>query len=372
MARVQDPIAIAAEGKIVGDDGHRTAVFRNLNPIPRTSSECDAAGAAVIKDREGVQYQGTYTFNDFFLDGTGMNNPVTGVLSVSGYPVPGRYLSITSPQRGISGLLLLVRRVTIRVVEMRQETLTLTVDYGPDYYLDKVLNKFIQFREDILTPKDIANPPTPQQLLEVGEFYLSNLDNARIHGVLTGYSVLVDLGQVPVTGCEVRKADFGWTMPNADLIMVATTRYFCLPRKANEEIYYLRQVNGGQFSRFSKVLRLLYPLVPHPPPSILIDFSVPTAPVVTVNLPINTDRNIYGVQIDNGGTLITPASPITLVSDSATDFRVAVVVGFDFGGNKLVDMIALNGTTPVATPDTYALLESVQILKDCTGTYLEP
>lgn len=371
MARVQDPVAIAAEAKIVGDDGHRTAVFRQLNPLPRTSTECDAAGAAVIKDREGIQYEGTYTFNDYFLDGSAWLNTwaLTGTLPASGYPCPGRYLMVTSPVRGISGLPLLVSRVTIRVTELRQEILQLVVDYGPDYYLDKTLQNFVEFRGNVLTPTDTANPPTPQQLEEVGEFYLPNLDNCRIVGTLNGYTCVVDLGQVPATGVEVRRADFGWTHPGPLLLKTVTTRYFCMPRKANEEIYYLRQVNGGLYSRFSKVLRLVYPLVPQPPPSVLIDFSVVTAPVITVNLPLNVDRNIYGVQIDNGGTLIN--STVTLASDSATDFRTAVVVGYDATGNPLAETIALNGTTPVTTVGVFALLESVQILKDCTGTYLE-
>jgi len=372
MARVQNPLAISAEAKIVGDNGHRTAVFSTLNPIPRTSSECEAAGAAVIEDRSGVQYEGTYTFDDWFLDGTAAFNTwaVTGVLPASGYPTPGRYLVVTAPQRGISGLKLLVSRVTIRVVELRQEKLQLVVDYGPDYYLDKTLNNFVEFRQNVLTPKDTAIAPTPQQLLSVGEFYLPTLDNCKILGTINGYSAVVDLGQIPVTGAEVRRGDFGWTLDNSLLLLRTTSRYFCLPRKANEEVYYIRQVNGGQYSRFSKVLRIVYPLVPSPPPFVDIDLSVPTAPVIKVALPLNTDRNIYGVQIDNGGTLIN--AQVSLASDSPTDFRTAVVSGFNSLGAKLVESISLNGTSTVTTVNTFALLESVQILKDCSGTYIEP
>ncbi len=453
MARVQDPIYIAAESKIVGDDGHRTAVFSSLNPIPRTSSECDAAGAAIIMDREGVQYEGTYTFDDYFLDSNVATNsillqdsssgiwligvtdaglltctpssgtPVTvflndtngnswqlgittggiltttpvpnssypasitltslygipyrllvtpsgmgGALPTSGYPTPGRYLIVTSPQRGISGLKLLVRRVTITGVELRQEKLQLVVDYGPDYYLDKTLANFVEFRQNVLTPKDTAIAPTPQQLLEVGEFYLPTLDNCRIIGMINGYTCVVDLGQLPVSACEVRKADFGWTQDNALLLFRTTSRYFCLPRKANEEVYYLRQVNGGLYSRFSKVLRLVYPLVPHPPPYVLIDFSVPLAPVIQVILPLNTDRNIYGVQIDDGGTLLTPPGPVSLVSDSPTDTRIATVVGYDGVGNLIQDSVTLNGVTPVATSLSFTLVESVQIQLCCAGS----
>ena len=368
MARVQDPIAIAAEAKIVGDDGHRTAVFEHLNPIPRTSTECDAAGAAVIRDRSGVQYEGTYTFNDYFLDGTSWLKAISlsGQLPASGYPCPGRYLFVTSPVRGISGRQLLVSRVTIRVTELRQEILQLVVDYGPDYYLDKTLQQFVEFRQNVLTPTDTAIAPTPQQLLEVGQFYLPNLDNARCIGFINGYTAVVDLGVIPVTACEVRKVDFGWTHPSRSLVKLATTRFFCLPRKANEEIYYLRLVNGAKFSRFSKVLRILYPLIPQPPPSVLIDFSVLFAPVIKVNLPLNTDRNIYGVQIDNGGVTLASAGPVTLVSDSPTDARTAVVVGFDSLGNIIQDSVILNGVTPVSTSLSFTIVESVQILHCCT------
>jgi hypothetical protein len=367
MARVQDPAAIAGEAKIVGDDGHRTAVFSQLNPLPRTSTECDAAGAAIIMDRAGVQYEGTYTFNDYFLDGTVAYNPnaISGTLAASGYPIPGRYLVVTSPVRGISGLQLLVRRVTIKVTELRQEILQLVVDYGPDYYLDKLLPTFNEFRQNVLTPTDTAIAPTPQQLEEVGEFYLPNLDNAKVHGLINGYMCVVDLGQIPVTGCEVRRADFGWGFPGPLLLKTAKTRFFCLPRKANEEIYFLRQVNGSQFSRFSKVLRILYPLVPQPPPSVNIDFSVPLAPVIHVNLPLNTDRNIYGVQIDNGGIALAPAGQVTLFSDSPTDARLATVSGYDSIGTFIQETVLLNGVSPVSTALSFAIVESIQIQSCC-------
>jgi hypothetical protein len=114
------------------------------------------------------------------------------------------------------------------------------------------------------------------------------------------------------------------------------------------------------------VLRILYPLVPQPPPSVLIDFSVPLAPVIQVNLPLNTDRNIYGVQIDAGGTLLSPAGSVTLFSDSASDVRLATVTGYDNIGNFIQETVQLNGVMPVSTILSFTIVESVQIQSCCT------
>jgi hypothetical protein len=359
LARVQDPVAIAKEAKIVGDDGRRTAVFKSLNPLPRTSTECDAAGAAIITDRSAVQWEGTYTFADYFFDGTGVFNPVTGQLAASGYPVPGRFFIVTAPQRGMSGVMLLVSRVTIKVVELRQETLNVVIDYGPDYYLDKILNNFVEFRTDVLTPKDAANPPTPQQLLTVGEFYLPNLDNATVKGLITGKNVVLDMGVVPATGIEIRKADAGWTKQNKDLLYTLTQQEIVIPRTSNEQIFFCRMVNGALYSRFSKVIRLLYPLIPAPPPNVLVDFSLPFSPVIRVQLPLNTDRNIYGVEIDRAFLPLTPCSVITLSSDNPTDISFVDVLGFDGTGAPLKETVELNGTTPVSTIGVFCALETV-------------
>jgi Putative Ig domain len=114
------------------------------------------------------------------------------------------------------------------------------------------------------------------------------------------------------------------------------------------------------YSRFSKVLRLVYPLVPQPPSAVIIDFSVPLAPVLNVQLPLNTDRNIYGVQIDNGGAVLSPPSIVTLVSDDPTDNRLVILAGFDSQGNPLLEELNMTGTAPVDSVNTYAILEFIQ------------
>jgi len=382
LARVQDPISIAAERKIVGDDGHRTAVFKQLNPLPRTSSECEAAGGAIIKDRNTVQFEGQYKFLDYFFDVPDAFDPVSPVqfntlqggfqgngFQVSGfqistqqlfqYPVPGRYLNVTAPQRAISGQQFLVRRVTMQMVELRQETMNVTVDFGPDYYLDKLLQHFIENRTNELTPKEIANPPTPQQLLTIGSTYLPNLDNATVVGLITGKHVVIDFGAQPASGVEVRKADQGWTKKNRDLLYTVTQREIVIKRKANEEIYFLRQVNGPLYSRFSKVIRVVYPLIPQPPPDVLVDFSQPFSPVIRVQLPINTDRNIYGVEIDRAFLPLSPCQSVFVSSDDPSDIGFMDVTGFDTQGNQITETVELNGTTPVPTSRVFCGLESI-------------
>jgi len=91
LARVQDPTSISNEGALVGDNGFRTGVFADLNPLPRTSEEAALAASATISDREAPQYDGSYTIYDYFRDKT------------QDFPRSGRYLPVYSPPRGIGG-----------------------------------------------------------------------------------------------------------------------------------------------------------------------------------------------------------------------------------------------------------------------------
>jgi hypothetical protein len=352
VSRVQDPTSIAREATIVGDNGLRSAIISDLKPDPRTSDECDLAAAAVITDRENPQFDGSYVIESQLWDST------------KGFPISGRYLNVTAPQRNISGQQFLVRQVKTTILEMFSEIYMFQVSFGQDLYLEKLLRRFVDQPQNVLEPTDTANPPDPQLLPPPGTVFttfLDNLQNAKAT-LLTGTQVLVDLGAPPITGVEVRRSDNGWASSATNLVGVFTTQQFTLPRAANDQTWYMRQVNGSQTSRFTRALRVNYPMVPTAPSS--VSFSLVPAgkgleATVTGVLPQNFDKNIYGFQVQQYYDLASP-SAITFSSSNALDTRQVTVYGVDSSGNVLSSTVTLNGTSNVATGlSTFSSLDSL-------------
>jgi len=263
VARVQDPIAIANEAAISGDDGVRSAIMTNLSPLPRTSDECEAAAAAAILDREYPQFQGTYSVESIPGRFENLYAP-----SLYPYPMTGRFLYINAPTRAVTGQNFFVNTVRIQIVELRAEVMSISLDYGPDLYLEKLLPSFLEREQNLLVPQQTSPPPNPITLPEVLNAYLPTLDNAHIiliSNSLTGNYIQVDLGALPASACEVRNVDNGWGVANQGRIGLFTTQQFTLPRTARDQTWYLRTLNGDLYSRFSKALRVVYPLVPSSP-----------------------------------------------------------------------------------------------------------
>lgn len=283
MARVQNPVDIATEARIVGDDGVRTFIYTNLQPLPRTSVDCESAASALLSDYVKTQWDGEYEAHNHFWDST------------KDYPKSGRFLAVNTLQRGISGQNFLVRKVTTSVLEMYDEVIDFTIEFGQDTYIEKLLTKFVSRDQNVLTPKDSANPPLLQFIQNIGTTYTGSLDAAKAIAI-DSTTVTIDLGVAPVTGCEVRLSDTGWGQNNVNRVGVFATQQFTLARTNLNQIWYLRQVNGAAISRFSKVIHVGYPLLPAPPIVVQTDTTDILHPIITFGF--NGDiRNIYGLEI---------------------------------------------------------------------------
>lgn len=289
IARVIDPIAIANEASVSGDNGVRSAIMTNLQPPPRTSDECEAAAGAAILDREFPQFQGTYTVEVVPFKYENQFSP-----SVYQYPWSGRFLWINSPVRGVSGQNFFATSVRTQVVELKQEVMVFSVDYGTDLYLERLLPSFLEREQNLLTPNQTVPAPNPVTLPQVLNAHLPTLDDAQVVAIvnsLSGNFITVDLGAPPASAVEVRNVDNGWGAANQGRIGLFTSQVFTLPRTNRDQTWYLRTINGGIFSRFSKELRVVYPLIPSPPA-----FKSFTSSDLVLDL--NGDvRDIYGVEL---------------------------------------------------------------------------
>lgn len=305
IGRVRDSENVAETSVIDGDDGVRAAIITGLKPLPRTSAECENAAAAAILDRENPQFQGTYSFYNYFWNALGAD-----------YPRPGKYFYCNSPNRKIKEQNLFVNTTRATVVELRDEIIQFEVDFGSDLYLEKLIAKFLERTESVLTPQQTSTVLTPIELAQVGFFYGEDLHDARILD-LDSLTVTFDLGVIPATGCEIRRSDLGWGKTNQNLIGTFSDQFITLPRIQFDQTWYFRQVNGTQISRNATKIRLVAPLIPSPP--LLIGQST-----TALALDFNGDiRNIYGVEI-RVTTPITNLVSINILDAQRTNYYVTL------------------------------------------------
>lgn len=318
ISRVRDTNAISKEALTLGDDGVRSVIVSDLNPLPKTSEECDIAATVYISDRVSSLFDGSYNIGSEFWDGT------------KDYPRSGRYLYANSFIQGVIDKSLLVRSVTIGVRELADERLNFNLQFGQDKKLDKQLARFFPPKGTVLTSQDVAKPPIPQTLADVGTMFLDDLTNVTAE--ISGTVVAIDLGVVPAPSVEIRRADIGWGNADQNRIALVSTQTFSLSRTQFDQTFYMRMFNGTKYSRRSKVIRVYAQLVPSAPlgsiDASLQIISGPLSPLVTLQVQGDV-RNIYGIEIraDDDVTVLLQrvfTSPSDLLwnydnSKSATD-----------------------------------------------------
>lgn len=314
VARVKDSVSIASEAVVSGDNGIRAATITDLNPLPRTSEECETAAQVIIKDRNSKQVNGSYTFIDDYLD----------VLPPVDYPRSGRYFNVSASDRGIVNESYLVRKVSWQMIELFQEKIQFTIEFGQDQYLNKLISRFIPQENHVLTSLDTSRRPDIQDVLDVGVFYLDDLADVDVTSVAgTGISVYV---KTPIVGnVEVRRIDTGWGVNDQNRVGTFLSNTFTLPRLLIDQTYYMRMINGDQRSRRSRVIRVNYPLVPSAPLGALDvrDWLKPE-----IHLQIAGDiRNIYGIEIRS---CMTPPAALSVSGAlSVTGAQVTGVTGIE-------------------------------------------
>lgn len=374
VGRVRDVASVTAEAVVSGDDGVRSAMVADLNPLPRTSVECELAGKAFILDRTDTQYNGSYSFqNEFWnqvavaaelllesgggsllLESSGEpllleSGDDTGV--IFDYPRPGRYFNIKSPMRDIPDEDFVVRRVRMQIGRQDIEKIQFQIEFGPDLYVNKLLPKFLQPKDNILLPKDAVDRPVIQDFNEIGLTFIPDFPDTTITSI-TGTQVTIDLGSVPASGAEVRRVDSGWGLNNADRITLVTTQTFSLTRSAYDETFYIRQVNGAKTSRYTSKLRVVYPQVPTAPTGELDvrDWLKPTA-VMDLTGDI---RNIHGLEIRScmisaSGAAVTGQADVTgTAATGAADMEIPQEC-LDLG--LIGDDLSLNSTIVIGSQD---------------------
>lgn len=287
VARLLDGRSINTEAQIVGDDGHRSAIVSNMNPLPHTSEDCENAGVAYLADSINVSYNGTYTCTELFF--------LQDDRDFSYWPTPGRFLHIHSPVRGIVQQKYLVTQVTISVLSMAEERFQFQLTFGYDTSLQKLQSIFTDLvPASILTPSDTASTPDPRDV----QVYTSNI-LADLSGISFTY-VDDTFVRMQVTDAysgliEVRKADTGWGRGAATSSFIGYVEgpAIELTRNNYDQTWYMRPTDKSMTltSRRSKVMRVAYPRRPAVPTVINYDSN-------SIQYDFNGDqRNIYLIEV---------------------------------------------------------------------------
>lgn len=315
ISRLQASGSIAEEAFVVGDDGIRSAIVSNLNPLPRTSEDCDNAAQAFLADRTSVFYNGTYNCTSYFL------NNLSSDLQF--YPTCGRYLYVNSPARGIFKQWMLVTQLTIKVLDAvgnSQKTLTtfpgnvgevlqFSISFGADLHLEKVLYNFVDIQPpNVLTPSDTAEPINPIFDYQIDNAFQPDLTSIMVNPI-SDTAAQVTVYDDLVAPIEIRLEDANWGQgATPDYVATVTAANFALVRLQFEQIWYMRFVDSttGTFSRRSKVVRIYYPVTPLPPTLISADSNF-------LQFDFNGDiRNVYGFEL-----------------------RASEITGYDMSGNPI-------------------------------------
>lgn len=347
LARIKNTAAIASEAKIPGDDGVRSQIVTDLNPLPRTSEDCEYAAAAFLLDRSLTQYNGTYAFPDEYWSGFTFSgglsfsgnlgiignvvDPDLCTLIVSGGVVPGRYFNINSPLRNINYRDFVISAVRIHPdVPYKRGRLLFNITFGPDLIVLKTLPKYVEQTTNLLLPKDLANDPLPQDINTIGTTFLPNLEKATGGEAIQFNTILIDIGETPLYQVEIRRADKGWGRNDLNRLALFQAQTIVLQRTAFEQVFYMRYVQGvyptAQTSRYSTAIRVVYPLVPLAPVLTRFDTTNVLSPIVYLGIGIQDIRNICGIEIrdsDNKTVLLqrrfTSIVDLTFVYDNSVN-----------------------------------------------------
>lgn len=246
IARMADSTSVASEaqaGASAGVAGMSRWLGKVLQPIARSSADCEAAAQALLAfaTSRTAAVAGSYT----------AVNPSADIW-------PGDILAVTSD--GVTSSLL-VRSVEVKDGNAAPEILTYAMKFANDWatqWADGIGLKLSEaIAPDAYLPATAEAAPA-QVLANLQQFAVTTVNGSELQ---------IDAGCDPPTGggFEVRRRDwnFGANVDTADLVLRSPVRSFSIPRAAQVEQYYVRMYDASSpvlYSRFSSAVFVNVPL----------------------------------------------------------------------------------------------------------------
>ena len=236
VARMANAASVAAEA-VGGASGTSRWYGKVLQPVARSSADCESAAAAVLAfaTSRSAAVAGSY----------GVVNPAADIW-------PGDVLAMTSAGVTTS---VLVRSVVVKDGASAPETMAYAVKFANDWATEWADGLGLKLSEAIAA--DAVLPATASNGAPV---YAANLQGLSVTALSTT-ALQVDAGcDAPSGGgFEVRRKDwaFGVGVDPADLVLRSPVRNFSIPRAAQSERYFVRIYDASTpavYSRWSSAV----------------------------------------------------------------------------------------------------------------------
>lgn len=237
--RVVSAASIAAEAVAWGDNGFRSITRLDINPLPRTSSECQAAAAAIVQESSFQHFEGTYTQVSTF--------------EFTAEPVSGTILNFANLPVGFPSYLVAeaVSEVDTTLFLLNTELFEHQVSFGKLTSLDKALGRFYQTDAQINQGinVNVADTPTATDLSALGTDTLPDVTGFRLVSITApttpqGFGTFnFDTGQdCPVGGgFEYRSSDANWGADAANnLLGRSSLRTFSVTRAIHGQTIFVK------------------------------------------------------------------------------------------------------------------------------------
>jgi hypothetical protein len=350
IGRARSSDSIAIEAALFGDSGIRNITKKDLDPIPRTSEECEMAAAALLQDLSYQHYEGSYTqFN---------------VVEFSGDPAAGQILRFQNlpsilPQfqsEVIQEVVSSVEGITTTgwgedggpVSPVNSEVIQHVIKFGRSDKVKKLLRSFSK-PQGFITPDDSVVVPSEIEISSgvqpsalsfvwgditldystfdtttyvvpvytelVKEFYLYSWTSYifPVFGAAESQDLNVFHFRVGSTrpsggGFEFRWMDAGWKenesiVPHRTLVQKGASQAIASPRTKRGKTLFVKAYDGeGRYSRWASAIRAEFPDFPPRGFGITRVGGDLIKPLYRANLPVDEHNNpilntsIYGLE----------------------------------------------------------------------------
>jgi hypothetical protein len=349
MARIQKQTSITTEAALWGDSGLRSLTRSDLNPMPRTSEECEMAAAALVTDNSYTHYEGSYSqFSEYFSA-----EPVSGAIFAFAN-LPDGMPTVQAEE---------IREVrTVFECDNPQEWFFHQVSFGRSQKVEKALNRLSTQRE-VFQPQDTVELPAEIDINDIGTTFAVDVPNVELTSWDTTNLYFSTNQTAPASGgFEVRYTDAGWgTNDGKNLVGRFTGSTFSAPRNPRSRVIFVRAYDSaGNYSRYPCLVHVAFPLIPQAPTAVATYDQTTGYPALDITLP-SVMQDVWGIEIraDSGVVAVGTSGPWLFTGGinasypygDATPTTTTVVPGTLITGD-LVDIRWVSGT--VATDVGYS------------------
>lgn len=242
IGRVQDKSSVATEAEEWGDNGLRSQVTQNLNPLPRTSTECEVAAQAIVNDQSRQHWDGTYQLTNLY-EATG---EITSGTILKFQNMPDQYPTTLTNE--------VIKEVdTTFSSKSPVEVFDITVTFQRFKTQDQLASLFTKPVQP-WQPTDDAQVPSAIDITSVGTVFADDITTAAWSSFDTNFYYYA-ITQAPPTGggFEVRYTDESWGCdPGKNLIVRTAGSTFQVPRNLRGQMVWIRAYDGRNICLFSE------------------------------------------------------------------------------------------------------------------------